>query len=216
MLLWQREFENCAHSLAAHTYLHSNVFTLCFTSVCFNVFLHRVFFHHVFRHRVFSLCAPCLSPSLSTNRLRMMMRRIIKGDFVFDTDHPPWGEGEDVRDRDSVCSALRRLLQGVPGCLLWIVTPISISMTWAPCGVAMTLESLHEIAMLIRLQMSCAVKISRIICNESFISGFYVWHCQPCGRVLSRDGNIDEQGAGKWHVVAWSKRLLMEEKVPTS
>ena len=63
------------------------------------------------------------------------------------------GVGEDVRDRDSVCPALRRLLQGVPGSLLWIVTPISISMTWVPCGVAMTLESHHEIAMLIRLQM---------------------------------------------------------------
>ena len=82
------------------------------------------------------------------------------------------GVGEDVRDRDSVCSALRRFTRVSPVDCDTHLHLHDLGPIWRHN--AMTLESLHEIAMLIRLQMSCAVKISRIICNESFISGFYV------------------------------------------
>ena len=128
--------------------------------------------------------------------------------FGFDADHPPCREDEDVCDRDSVCCALRRVYQGLPGSLLWIVTPMS--MTWVPCGVAMTLESLHEFAMLISLmskfQESSVMKVSSQ--DSIFDTGSHVDESfHEMAMLMSQD---------LASVAALSKRLLppLMEEVP--
>ena len=85
--------------------------------------------------------------------------------------HPPYDnvftDRERMpRDRDSVFVLLQEEWSKVyQGSLL-----VGL---WHPCDVAMPIESFHEIAMLISLMLPCAVKISRMIWNETFIFSMF-------------------------------------------
>ena len=149
----------------------------------------------------------------------MMMRRIVKGDSVFDTDHPPWLVW--VRMFVIVIQCVL-LWEGLPGSLLWIVTPISISMTWAPSGATMQWHwspsmrlqcwSASRCQVLSKFQESSAMKVSSQ--DSMFDTGSHVDESfHEMATLMS-----EELASGKWwHWVkdfSWRRRCQPANQEP--